>query len=57
MRIPQWVCEAYPARRRSIEVVISIAKERKVKTQKDIWTFEREMGVNDPNWILVATGE
>ena len=32
-------------------------KEGKVKTQKDIWTFEREMGVNDPNWILVATGE
>jgi predicted lipid-binding transport protein (Tim44 family) len=32
-------------------------EEGKVKTQKDIWTFEREMGVNDPNWILVATGE
>lgn len=32
-------------------------KEGKVKTQKDIWTFERVMGENDPNWILVATGE
>ena len=32
-------------------------KEGKVKTQKDIWTFERVMGANDPNWILVATGE
>lgn len=28
-----------------------------VKTQKDIWTFAREMGSNDPNWKLVATGE
>ncbi len=27
------------------------------KRQKDIWTFERLMGVNDPNWRLVATGE
>lgn len=32
-------------------------KEGKVKTQKDVWTFERVMGENDPNWILVATGE
>lgn len=27
------------------------------KKQKDIWTFERIMGSNDPNWRLVATGE
>ena len=27
------------------------------KRQKDIWTFERDMGVDDPNWRLVATGE
>lgn len=27
------------------------------KKQKDIWTFEREMGAGDPNWRLVATGE
>jgi len=32
-------------------------KEGKIKTQKDIWTFERLMGGDDPNWILVATGE
>ena len=24
--------------------------------QRDIWTFARKMGVNDPNWQLVATG-
>ena len=28
-----------------------------VKTQRDVWTFARQMGSNDPNWQLVATGE
>ena len=28
-----------------------------VKRQKDIWTFERVMGADSPNWQLVATGE
>ncbi|MGX9356006.1 Tim44/TimA family putative adaptor protein [Roseobacteraceae bacterium S113] len=28
-----------------------------VKKQKDVWTFGRTMGVDDPNWLLVATGE
>lgn len=28
-----------------------------VKRQKDVWTFARRMGVDDPNWQLVATGE
>lgn len=27
------------------------------KKQKDLWTFERVMGSDDPNWRLVATGE
>jgi len=31
--------------------------ERQVKRQKDIWTFARTMGSDDPNWQLVATGE
>jgi len=26
------------------------------KRQKDIWTFARKMGADDPNWKLVATG-
>lgn len=26
-----------------------------VKRQKDSWTFARNMGTNDPNWLLVAT--
>ncbi len=28
-----------------------------IKKQRDIWTFARAMGSNDPNWRLVATGE
>lgn len=27
------------------------------KRQRDAWTFARRMGVQDPNWQLVATGE
>jgi len=28
-----------------------------IKRQRDIWTFSRQMGSNDPNWLLVATGD
>lgn len=28
-----------------------------VKKQRDVWTFARVMGSDDPNWQLVATGE
>jgi predicted lipid-binding transport protein (Tim44 family) len=28
-----------------------------IKRQRDIWTFARKMGSNDPNWQLVATGD
>lgn len=28
-----------------------------IKTQRDIWTFARKMGSDNPNWQLVATGE
>jgi predicted lipid-binding transport protein (Tim44 family) len=28
-----------------------------IKRQKDIWSFARVMGTDDPNWRLVATGE
>ena len=28
-----------------------------IKRQKDVWTFARVMGADDPNWQLVATGE
>lgn len=29
---------------------------QKIKRQKDVWTFARHMGVDDPNWELVETG-
>ena len=28
-----------------------------IKRQKDIWTFARIMGSDNPNWELVATGD
>jgi predicted lipid-binding transport protein (Tim44 family) len=28
-----------------------------IKRQRDVWTFARKMGSNDPNWQLVATGD
>ena len=28
-----------------------------IKRQKDVWTFSRIMGSDDPNWQLVATGD
>ncbi|MGY6409986.1 MAG: Tim44/TimA family putative adaptor protein [Alkalilacustris sp.] len=28
-----------------------------IKRQRDTWTFARRMGMDDPNWQLVATGE
>jgi len=46
--------------------VISVARDasgnvvegdaRSPRKQRDIWTFARVMGSNDPNWQLVATG-
>jgi predicted lipid-binding transport protein (Tim44 family) len=28
-----------------------------IKRQRDVWSFSRIMGSDDPNWHLVATGE
>lgn len=28
-----------------------------IRRQRDVWTFARKMGANDPNWQLVATSE
>ena len=28
-----------------------------IKRQRDVWTFARSMGADDPNWQLVATGD
>ena len=37
------------------EVVEGNANE--IKRQRDVWTFARKMGADNPNWQLVATGE
>ncbi|WP_413876842.1 Tim44/TimA family putative adaptor protein [Albidovulum sp.] len=42
------------ARNAAGEVVEGDPKE--VRRQRDVWTFARKMGSNDPNWQLVATG-
>lgn len=42
-------------RDRAGEIVEGNPKE--VKRQKDVWTFARIMGSDNPNWQLVATGE
>ena len=42
-------------RDKSGEIVEGNPKE--VKRQKDIWSFGRVMGSDNPNWQLVATGE
>ncbi|WP_347311709.1 Tim44/TimA family putative adaptor protein [Defluviimonas sp. SAOS-178_SWC] len=43
------------ARNADGEVIEGNPKE--VRRQRDVWTFARKMGSNDPNWQLVATGE
>ncbi len=45
----------YQVRDAGGDVVEGNANE--IKRQKDIWTFARDMGTDDPNWRLVATGE
>ncbi len=42
-------------RDKSGEIVEGDAKS--VKRQRDVWTFARKMGADDPNWQLVATGD
>lgn len=37
------------------EVVEGSATE--IRRQRDVWTFARKMGSDNPNWSLVATGE
>ena len=37
--------------------VVVEGRETEVKRQRDVWTFARRMGVDDPNWQLVATGD
>ena len=40
-------------RNKTGEIVEGSSSE--VKRQRDVWTFSRQMGSSDPNWLLVAT--
>ncbi len=42
-------------RDRSGEIIEGVPGQS--KRQKDVWTYERVMGSDDPNWRLVSTGE
>lgn len=52
---------------RFVSELISVARDsagqvvdgdpKKIRQQRDIWTFARKLGASDPNWQLVATGE
>lgn len=42
---------------RDADGVVIEGDEKQIKRQKDVWTYARKMGVDDPNWQLVATGE
>jgi predicted lipid-binding transport protein (Tim44 family) len=47
--------QTYVVRNKSGEIVEGSPRE--VKKSRDIWTFARQMGSDDPNWQLVATGD
>jgi predicted lipid-binding transport protein (Tim44 family) len=47
--------QTYVVRNKSGEIVEGSPRE--VKKTRDIWTFARQMGSDDPNWQLVATGD
>ena len=52
----RFICELTSVvRDRSGDIVEGSATA--IKRQKDVWTFARTMGTDDPNWTLVATGE
>lgn len=42
---------------RNLEGEIIEGNPTEIKRQRDVWTFSRKMGSDDPNWQLVATGE
>ena len=47
--------QTYVVRNKAGEIVEGSVRE--VKKTRDIWTFARQMGSDDPNWQLVATGD
>lgn len=47
--------QTYVVRNKSGEIVEG--SKSAIKKTRDIWTFARQMGSDDPNWQLVATGD
>ncbi|WP_374642967.1 Tim44/TimA family putative adaptor protein [Tabrizicola sp.] len=47
--------QTYVVRNKAGEIVEGSPRE--IKKSRDIWTFARKMGSDDPNWQLVATGD
>lgn len=47
--------QTYVVRNKAGEIVEGSPRE--IKRQRDVWTFARHMGSDDPNWQLVATGD
>ena len=41
---------------RNADVAVVDGDPKTPRKQRDVWTFARRMGQNDPNWQLVATG-
>ncbi len=41
---------------RDAEGTVIEGNPNEIKKQRDVWTFGRVMGSDDPNWKLVATG-
>ncbi len=42
---------------RDAQLEIVEGDPNEIRRETDVWTFGRRMGVSDPNWRLVATGE
>jgi predicted lipid-binding transport protein (Tim44 family) len=40
---------------REAEITVAFTAELTTGTVTDVWTFERNLGASDPNWVLVAT--
>ena len=40
---------------RMAEITVAFTAELTTGTVTDVWTFERNLGASDPNWVLVAT--
>jgi predicted lipid-binding transport protein (Tim44 family) len=52
----RFICELTSVVRNADGDIIE-GNETEIKRQRDVWTFGRTMGADDPNWQLIATGE